>query len=198
MSKLDGRSRSMNAFADVHGEPDVETTARMRERLAQTMRAQDDRKRRRRDRLHGVLAATVVLAVAGGVAWQQGWLAGAGGPADVRPGVLRTAEVAQRVEREWGALVIGPRSLVRLSDGDGSPVGEDELELVDGEVEVAVAVAGARAVLVRVGAHTVRVVAGRVAVQRTPGVPLVTVHEGRAELRGPDLPADGVRLGPAP
>jgi ferric-dicitrate binding protein FerR (iron transport regulator) len=181
----------MTAFADTHGEPDAETTARMRERLRDSLRAKEGRKRRVRHWLQASAVTAVVLGAVGFAAWNGGWLDG-GADATVA-GVIQTAEHPQRIERPWGEVELAARTLVRIDASDAG----DAIELVDGELVVS---ADADApIVVRIGTYEVRspvadepTGARRFSVRRTPGVPLVTVHEGRVRMSGPDLPAEGV------
>lgn len=184
MTELPERSQSMAAYAGSHAEPDPETTARLRERLQLSMSLREARRGRVRAWIQGAALAVIVLGVALGVGWQQGWIGAAGSPA--ARGVISTAATGQDLALDGGRVALAPHTLVRVVE---SPTGT-EIELVDGELEVRADTPAA--ITVRVGAYEVSPTSPRFSVRRTPGVPLVTVYEGEIRLRGPDLPAAGV------
>jgi ferric-dicitrate binding protein FerR (iron transport regulator) len=184
----------MSVYADTYGEPDFETTSRMRSRI---MGYLEDREADRRRVRHWVQAVIATLAI--GIAGVGIWLWQAGGAEESgtkdAAGVLATVGHAQEVklERDDRVLLL-PHSGIRIRRDDGDAA---VIELLEGELELRLDDVDARTVQVRVGDYEVDVHAVRVSIRRTRGVPLVTVHEGSVRLTGPELPTDGIRIAPA-
>lgn len=188
------RSRPMSVYADTYGEPDFETTSRMRSRIMGYLEEREADRRRFRHWVQAVVV-TLVIGVAGvGIwLWQSGGDEGQG--AEDAAGVLATVGHAQEVklERDDRVLLL-PHSGIRVRRDDGDAA---VIELLEGELELRLDEVGARTVRVGVGDYEVDVHAARVSIRRTRGVPLVTVYEGFVRLSGPQLPADGIRIAPA-
>lgn len=179
MSDTAQRTESMRRYAAELGAADELTTARMRARLDDYLEGRQARRRR----IRWIFAVASVVAVVG-IATQ---LATDGAPT----GVIATGEQTQAIELPGARLQLGPGTDVRLSeDADGVAI----VELMGGSVTLD-AHAGQR--IVRCGEHRVRTDGAiLVSVERTPGMPVVKVTRGRAVLRGPGLPADGVAIIP--
>ena len=186
MKDVRSRSRSMTAFADTHGPPDAETTARMRERLQSKLRDREVDRAKWSTWVKASLVTAVVLGLLGFGAWQMGWLGG--GSDSPSRGVITATDRPMELEHDWGEIVLAPHTLVRLGEQDDVT----EIELVEGEIELRSHDATAIPMRVRIGAYEVAGESARFAVHRTPGVPLVTVYVGRVQLKGPDLPSSGV------
>jgi ferric-dicitrate binding protein FerR (iron transport regulator) len=185
MTEPHERSQSMAAYASTHAEPDPETSARLRERLKVSMAAREGKKQRARVWLQALLGSLALCAVLGVVAWQLGWLAPS--DADDHRGVISTAAQGQDIALPGAHVSLGPHTLVRAIEERDALV----IELVDGDIEV-VADGDPARVRVRVGPYELDSESPRFSVHRGPGVPLVTVHQGKVSLRGPDLPSAGV------
>lgn len=174
----------MAAFADMHGEPDAETTARMRERLRTTLADGQTRKAKVRHWIQASLLTALVLAGSGYAAMRAGWL---GTPDTVTErGVIQTTTKAQELAVGWGVLRLDPNTVVRV---ESEP---RVVELVEGTVDIRID--DENATEVRVGAYTASGTGTHFEIRRTPGIPLVTVHDGELVLYGPDLPETGVAI----
>lgn len=188
------RSRPMEAYAESYGEPDMETTSRMRSRILDYM---EDRAAGRQRWRHWVQAVIAVCVIGAGAAGVWSWSRDGEPVEDARAGagVIATVEQAQEVELEHaGTVRLLPHSGIRIRrDTPDAAV----IELLEGEIEVRVDDAEALDYRIDTGDHEVEVHGSRVGVRRTRGVPLVTVYAGYARLHGPDLPAEGVRIVPA-
>jgi ferric-dicitrate binding protein FerR (iron transport regulator) len=183
----------MSVYADTYGEPDFETTSRMRSRIMGYLEERENDRRRVRHWVQAV-AVTLVLGVAGVGIWL--WQAGGDDRQEATDaaGVLATVGHAQEVklERDDRVLLL-PHSGIRIRRDDGEAA---VIELLEGELELRLDDVDVRAVQVRVGSYEIDVHAVRVSVRRTRGVPLVTVHDGSVRLTGPELPADGIQIAP--
>lgn len=189
MSEVLERSQSMTAYAQTFGEPDAETTGRMRKNLRKFVVEREAQRTRRR---HWVQASVVVGGLAigiGALVWTQS--SAQPGEEIVEPaldGVVATGERGQEIELAHGGTVrLEPQTRMRILADEASEV---SLELRAGALELE-----AKApVAVQVERYRVETEGARVEIRHTRGVPLVEVSEGEARLYGPDLPQSGVTV----
>lgn len=182
----------MSAYAQTFGEPDAETTSRMRKNLNRYM---DDRQAARTRRRHWVQASLVVgglAVVIGGLVWTQTKADPAPETATVvEDGVVSTESVPQTMELGFGGeLVLAEQTKLRVLTSER---GSTSVELLEGQVGVVPADA-THAVRVQVDRYRIEAEGAAFDVRHSRGVPLVTVHAGSVAMFGPDLPDEGVKM----
>lgn len=170
------RTESLKDYAAMLGSPDPTTTGRMRARLEQYMH--DRRARRRR-----VLAAVVIALVLGGIVAAIVAIT----PRSEHATIVQADDEPRVFELGGARIELQPGASVRTAEHDDA-----RLELVAGEIDAAVP--AERSFVVQSGAFEVRAMDARIRVRHTADVPVVTVVRGEAELRGPGLPASGIRV----
>jgi ferric-dicitrate binding protein FerR (iron transport regulator) len=184
----------MTAYAQTFGEPDAETTSRMRKNLNRYIQDREATRTRRRHWVQASLVVGGLAIVVGGLVWTQTKADPAQEAApvvDASDGVVTTAAVPQTMELAFGGeLVLAPETKVRVL---GSERGETSIELLEGQVEFVPADA-THSVRVMVDRYRIDAEGARFEVRRSRGVPLVTVTAGAAAMFGPDLPDEGVKM----
>lgn len=192
MSKPIERSQSMTAYAQTFGDPDHETTSRLRKNLRQLVVEREASRARRRHWMQAALVVGGLTILGAGAVWMQ---SGAGSEASVNApdedGVVSTGEHAQRIElADGGRLELGPHTRIRILADDGE---RTSIELLAGVLEVD----AAHVVHVQVDRYRVETDGATLELRPTRGVPLVDVRIGAARVYGPDLPEGGVKVSPA-
>jgi ferric-dicitrate binding protein FerR (iron transport regulator) len=178
-------SRSISAYVDTFGEPDHETTSRMRKRLTDFVEAEEGRRRRRRTTLVWVAVGVALLGVGSFAAARLGFVGGSG-PAQISGGASgQTVEIPGH-----GRLELAPGAQLRI-EGDLAAGGALELGAGSAQLDLP---KGA-AVRLRSGGYELELEDARVVVRHTDSLPVVDVLRGRVRLFGPDLPLSGVWLG---
>lgn len=192
MSKPLERSQSMTAYAQTFGDPDTETTSRLRKNLRQYVVEREATRARRRHWVQAGLVVGGLTILAGGLMWTQSSASpGPGVEGSTEEGVVSTGEHAQRIElAHGGSLELGPQTRIRIL-GDGAD--GTSIELLGGVLGVEVE----HPVHVQVGRYRVETEGGTLEMRPTRGVPLVDVRVGTARVFGPDLPESGVKVSPA-
>jgi len=177
------RTKSMRAYADAFGEPDVDASKRMEQRL-ESMIAKDEARGGSGRRW---LVWAVVVVLIGGAGVTVGiWLGQRGGD-----GVVTASSNPQRLRLAAGSVVLSPGAKLRVLHDDGRSV----LELRAGAIDLDADEGGA-GMQVLSGPYTVEALGARLRVEHTDSVPVVTVTTGEAIVRGPNLPGDGVLVVP--
>jgi ferric-dicitrate binding protein FerR (iron transport regulator) len=185
MSSRPEPTSTMQAYAQAHGEPDPETSARLEQQLERIIR--DDAARPARRRRTALLVVAIALVAGAGVGAGR-WLAGA---SDSARGIIVGGQDGQRLALAAGELRIDPGSRARVLHDQGHGI----VELADGAVEVE-ATAGGAGIQVVCGAYTVELAGARARIEHTGALPIITVHAGTALVRGAELPPGGVRILP--
>lgn len=192
MSKPLERSQSMTAYAQTFGDPDTETTSRLRKNLRQYVVERAASRARRRHWVQAGLVVGGLALVAGGLMWTQSKASsGAGVEGAAEEGVVSTGAHGQRIElAHGGRLELDPHTQIRIL---GDEVTGTSIELLGGVLGVEVE----HPVQVQIDRYRVETEGGVLELRPTRGVPLVEVRVGAARVYGPDLPDSGVKVTPA-
>jgi len=181
----------LDIYAEGHGGPDLETTARARKRVQAYARERASRRTRWLYRIQGVVAA-MLLGGAGLGIWAG--LSGdepAQAPEEHASGpVVVTDEDPQEVSLAGGGTMrVAPRSKVRLA----APEGGFAIDLMAGMVEVTLP-ERQDPWRFRSGDYALHAAGAGFRMERRNGAPRVTVQRGTVTLFGPDLPDAGVEI----
>jgi ferric-dicitrate binding protein FerR (iron transport regulator) len=181
----------LDIYAEGYGGPDLETTARARQRVQAYARERASRRTRWLYRVQGLVAAALVGGAALGIwaAVSEGEHAGA--PKEHASGpVVVTEKDPQEVSLAGGGTMrVAPHSRVRL----GEPEGGSAIDLLAGTVEVTLP-EREEPWRFRSGDYALHADGAGFLVERRNGAPRVTVRAGTVTLFGPDLPDAGVEI----
>jgi hypothetical protein len=183
------------SYRDLTDAVDPAASARMLRGLDERLQKRRERRSARRWAAVGVMAtAAAGVLVLGGMHVLESMRSQGGREQQPRAEAIALASVGEPQEialPHGGKMRVEPGSTARLvSRGERGAT----LELLEGQVTLRVSsVPGARWI-VRADGYTVEAVGTRFTVRRTGDKPDVTVHEGAVTLRGPDLPASGLRI----